>query len=74
MAAVAVRRPEVKSAPLSIPAWTTSRIVGSPEPPTPYKVARVFPKLKFKNPTLMAFAPGSDRTTCRAIFSALIVA
>lgn len=43
------------------PAWTTSRIAGSPEPPSPYKVVRAFPKLTFKNPTLMAFAPGSSR-------------
>jgi putative heme-binding domain-containing protein len=41
--------------------WTTSHITGSPEPPTPYKVERVFPKLTFKNPLLLANAPGTDR-------------
>src|SRR5947209_636502 len=42
-------------------AWTSSRVVGSPDPPPPYKVVRAFPNLKFKHPLLMARAPGSDR-------------
>jgi putative heme-binding domain-containing protein len=42
-------------------AWTTSRITGSPEPPSPYKIERVFPKLTFKNPLLITRAPGTDR-------------
>src|SRR5262245_28419773 len=41
--------------------WTTSRISGSPEPPPPYKVARSFPRLTFKNPLLLARAPGVGR-------------
>src|SRR5436190_875072 len=41
--------------------WTTSRVVGSPDPPPPFKVVRAFPNLKFRNPLLMARAPGSDR-------------
>lgn len=41
--------------------WTTSRIHGTPEPPLPYKTVRAFPRLKFKQPTLVAFAPGIDR-------------
>src|SRR6266852_1477741 len=41
--------------------WTTSRITGSPEPPHPYRVERVFPKLGFKNPLLITNAPGTDR-------------
>src|SRR5437763_1128671 len=28
--------------------WTTSRLVGSPDPPAPYRLERVFPKVKFK--------------------------
>ena len=43
------------------PAWTTSRVVGSPDPPPPYKIVRAFPNLKFHEPLLMARAPGSDR-------------
>src|SRR5258708_1564345 len=27
--------------------WTTSRVTGSPEPPSPYRTERIFPKLKF---------------------------
>ena len=41
--------------------WTTSKIIGSPEPPPPFKVVRVFPKVQFHNPLLCTFAPGSDR-------------
>jgi putative heme-binding domain-containing protein len=42
-------------------AWTTSRVVGSPDPPPPYKVVRAFPNLKFTHPLLIARAPGSNR-------------
>jgi putative heme-binding domain-containing protein len=38
-----------------------SGITGSPDPPHPYRVERVFPKLSFKNPLLLANAPGTDR-------------
>src|SRR5262245_9715559 len=41
--------------------WTSSRVHGTPEPPPAYRTVQVFPKLKFKNPTLIASAPGSDR-------------
>src|SRR4051812_20069339 len=41
--------------------WTTSRVVGSPDPPPPFKVVRAFPKLKFEHPLLLARCPGSDR-------------
>jgi putative heme-binding domain-containing protein len=57
------RRGEVADAeaPKATPAraaWTTSRVVGTPEPPHPYAVERAFPKLAFKNPLLMARAAG----------------
>jgi putative heme-binding domain-containing protein len=41
--------------------WTTSRVVGSPDPPPPFKVVRAFPNLKFEHPLLLARPPGSDR-------------
>jgi putative heme-binding domain-containing protein len=41
--------------------WTTSRVVGSPDPPPPFRVVRVFPHLKFEHPLLLARCPGSDR-------------
>ncbi|HSM76817.1 MAG TPA: PQQ-dependent sugar dehydrogenase, partial [Bryobacteraceae bacterium] len=41
--------------------WTTSKVVGSPDPPAPYQAERVFPKLKFKDPVDLCLAPGSDR-------------
>src|SRR5262245_55061570 len=34
------------SIPARVP-WTTSRIVGSPEPPPPYRNERAFPNLQF---------------------------
>lgn len=41
--------------------WTTSRFVGSPDPPPPYKVEQVFAKLKFNRPVIITSAPGTDR-------------
>src|SRR5437016_3515911 len=41
--------------------WTTSRVLGSPDPPPPFKVVRAFPNLKFDRPLLLARCPGSDR-------------
>jgi putative heme-binding domain-containing protein len=46
--------------PVRLP-WTTSRVVGSPDRPPPFKVVRAFPNLKFNRPLLMARCPGSDR-------------
>ena len=43
------------------PAWTTSRVKGSPEPPLPYRAQRVFPHLGFKQPTVLTSAPGTER-------------
>src|SRR3977135_1447602 len=41
--------------------WTASRVVGTPDPPPPFKVVRAFPNLKFDHPLLLARPPGSDR-------------
>jgi len=41
--------------------WVTGRVVGSPDPPLPYRVERVFPKLTFTHPLEMAFEPGGNR-------------
>jgi putative heme-binding domain-containing protein len=41
--------------------WTTSKIHGSPEPPPPYRLERVFGKLGFAKLTHMAAAPGTRR-------------
>jgi putative heme-binding domain-containing protein len=49
------------SKPLPRVGWTTSRVVGSPEPPYPYVFRRAFPALKFENPVYMIPEPGSDR-------------
>jgi len=41
--------------------WTTSRLAGSPEPPSPYRLVRAFESVKFKNPVFIAQHPVSDR-------------
>src|SRR5262249_20432806 len=41
--------------------WNDSRVVGSPDPPLPYKVTRAFPKLTIKQPLALVPEPGTDR-------------
>src|SRR5688500_13640478 len=41
--------------------WTTSRVVGSPDPPPPYRAADAFPNLRFEKPVHVTHAPGGDR-------------
>jgi uncharacterized repeat protein (TIGR03806 family) len=41
--------------------WTTSKVIGSPEPPPPYKTERVFANLKFDEPLDLTYAPGTTR-------------
>ena len=42
-------------------AWTTSRIMGSPEPPLPYVTEQAFPALKFNQCLDIVSEPESDR-------------
>ncbi len=42
--------------------WTTSKVIGSPEPPAPYKSEPAFPKLqKFEEPLDLTSAMGTNR-------------
>src|SRR5438132_7702157 len=41
--------------------WNDSRVVGSPDPPLPYKVVRAFPKLSVKQPLVLLPEPGTRR-------------
>jgi putative heme-binding domain-containing protein len=41
--------------------WTTSKVTGSPAPPKPYVLERVFPKLTFENPVDMVAVPNSNQ-------------
>jgi putative heme-binding domain-containing protein len=41
--------------------WTSSKIKGSPEPPPPYRLERLFPKLAFDHPLEIVLPPASDR-------------
>jgi uncharacterized repeat protein (TIGR03806 family) len=40
---------------------TTSRVVGSPDPPPPYRARRVYPKLAVSFPICVVHQPASDR-------------
>ena len=39
--------------------WTTSKVVGSPEPPNPYTVSKVYPKLTFFEALELTPVPGA---------------
>jgi uncharacterized repeat protein (TIGR03806 family) len=41
--------------------WTTSRVVGSPDPPEPYRLENVFPDLQCHEPLELSIVPGSNR-------------
>lgn len=41
--------------------WNSSKVVGSPEPPAPYRAQPIFPKLKFSEPLALTAVPGSNR-------------
>src|SRR6516165_7518539 len=41
--------------------WNSSKVVGTPDPPAPYRTRQVFSKLKFHEPVAMTWAPGSNR-------------
>jgi putative heme-binding domain-containing protein len=43
------------------PGWTTSRIKGSPDPPPPYRPARIGRQLQFHKPLLIARTPLAER-------------
>lgn len=40
--------------------WTTSKVVGSPEPPDPYTVTKVYPKLTFFEALELVAVPGKN--------------
>jgi len=40
--------------------WTTSHVVGTPEPPLPYQTEKLFPRLKITQPLSFEIEPGRD--------------
>src|SRR5207253_2229608 len=42
------------------PAWDTSHLVGSPEPPLPFTTVPAFPHLRTKQPVMIAVEPGRN--------------
>lgn len=40
--------------------WTSSRLTGSPEPPSPYQTTRAFEHLQFEQPVELVALPGTD--------------
>ncbi len=47
--------------PVTRKPWTTSRFVGSPEPPPGYRTVNVFPNVRLQHPLLCVHAQGTDR-------------
>ncbi|MEQ8786009.1 MAG: PQQ-dependent sugar dehydrogenase [Pirellulaceae bacterium] len=41
--------------------WTESRVIGSPDPPPPFRLARAFENFTFKRPLFITREPTSDR-------------
>ena len=41
--------------------WTTSRVIGSPEPPLPYTVEKVFTNIAWQQPIFITAEPQTDR-------------
>ncbi|MCH8829935.1 MAG: PQQ-dependent sugar dehydrogenase, partial [Planctomycetes bacterium] len=41
--------------------WTTSRVVGTPDPPAPYATEVAFPNLRFASPLAMTAVPKTNR-------------
>ncbi len=56
--------PKRKAKPFGIEqrvAWTTSRVIGSPDPPPPYQARRAFAKLTFDRPRFLTCEPDGSR-------------
>ena len=51
----------VESAERQRISWTESRLVGSPDPPLPYRVVRAYEKLPLFAPVYLRPEPGTDR-------------
>ncbi|HEY8506614.1 MAG TPA: hypothetical protein VIL46_18675, partial [Gemmataceae bacterium] len=63
-AALLARAPDPGEPPYGIDKripWTTSRVVGSPDPPPPYRVRRVFEKLTLPCPMGVYAEPGTGK-------------
>ena len=41
--------------------WTTSKVVGSPEPPDPYRLELAYPQLKLEDPLSAGLVPGTKQ-------------
>lgn len=55
------RSPATVVKPAARQPWVGSRVVGTPEPPPPYRAANAFSNLKFDHPVHLTFMPGADR-------------
>jgi glucose/arabinose dehydrogenase len=52
--------PQRIAGPATRAAWNDSKVIGTPEPPLPYRTEPAFPKLKTKFPVYVAPQPGTD--------------
>src|SRR5688500_276184 len=46
---------------LSRVSWDTSRVIGSPEPPLPFRTEQLFKDIAFKHPLYATVLPGTNR-------------
>ena len=60
-AVVLALAPLSTSAKDPIATWDSSRVVGTPDPPPPYRTEKVFADVPLANPTEMIRIPGTDR-------------
>lgn len=53
--------------------WTSSRLIGSPDPPRPFTVERVYPGLQFNQPVELMAVPGTDKMMILEVTGKLFV-
>ena len=54
-------------------AWTSSRIIGTPDPPSPYTTEVAFPKVKFESPVDMTLMPDGKRWLVTERFGKIVM-
>jgi uncharacterized repeat protein (TIGR03806 family) len=56
-----VAEPTTSEGPLRLMSWNSERLRGSPEPPLPYTVEKIFTNLTWKSPLYVIEEPDADR-------------
>ena len=53
--------------------WTASRMIGSPDPPKPFSIERVYPSLQFNQPVELMAVPGTNKMMILEVTGKLFV-